>query len=110
MKDSARKCDGHCGGLTDNPNRTFNDVRQCFTKVKAKIGTPRCRGVICLTTALSPCLREIDGAVQVEALMEGDERPDIECEDGNNTVFAPRDEFFKAKTGIIAGLGTWSLR
>ena len=26
--------------LTDNPNRTFGDVRQCFTKTKAKIGTP----------------------------------------------------------------------
>ena len=25
--------------LTDNPNRTFGDVRQCFTKTKAKIGT-----------------------------------------------------------------------
>ena len=26
--------------LTDNPNRTFGDVRQCFTKTKWKIGTP----------------------------------------------------------------------
>ena len=26
--------------LTDNPNRTFGDVRQCFTKTKCKIGTP----------------------------------------------------------------------
>jgi len=25
--------------LTDNPNRTFGDVRQCFTKTKCKIGT-----------------------------------------------------------------------
>src|SRR5690554_4213374 len=26
--------------LTDNPNRTFGDVRLAFTKTKAKIGTP----------------------------------------------------------------------
>ena len=26
--------------LTDNPNRTFGDVRQCFTKTKCKMGTP----------------------------------------------------------------------
>src|SRR6056297_1622766 len=26
--------------LTDNPNRTFGDVRGCFTKTKSKIGTP----------------------------------------------------------------------
>ena len=26
--------------LTDNPNRTFGDVRQCFTKTKCKLGTP----------------------------------------------------------------------
>ena len=25
--------------LTDNPSRTFNDVRLCFTKTKTKIGT-----------------------------------------------------------------------
>ena len=25
--------------LTDNPNRTFGDVRSCFTKTKTKIGT-----------------------------------------------------------------------
>ncbi len=26
--------------LTDNPNRTFGDVRQCFTKSKCKLGSP----------------------------------------------------------------------
>ena len=26
--------------LTDNPNRTIGDVRQCFTKTRCKIGTP----------------------------------------------------------------------
>src|SRR6056300_291051 len=25
--------------LTDNPNRTFGDVRQCFTKTKCKLGS-----------------------------------------------------------------------
>src|SRR5690554_7303746 len=26
--------------LTDNPNRTFGDVRACFNKAKSKLGTP----------------------------------------------------------------------
>ncbi len=91
--------------LTDNPNRTFGDVRQCFTKTKTKIGTQGSVSHMFDHSAIFVFKGDDEEAV-LEALMEGDVNvSDIECEDGNITVFAPQDEFFKAKQALTAALG-----
>ncbi len=90
--------------LTDNPNRTFGDVRQCFTKCKAKIGT---QGTVSHSFDHSGILvfnGDEDSAL--EALMEADvEVTDIESDEGKVTVFVPHTEHYKAKTALLDALG-----
>lgn len=84
--------------LTDNGNRTFQDVRQCFVKTGAKIGTP---GVVAHMFDHQAVFqfKGDDEEVILEALVMGDvDVTDIELEDGVITVFAPNTEFFKVKT------------
>lgn len=91
--------------LTDNPNRTFGDVRQCFTKTKCKIGT---LGSVSHMFDHSAILvfKGDDEDVVLEALMEADvDVTDIECDDGHVTVFAPNTEYFKAKQALTDALG-----
>jgi len=64
--------------LTDNPNRTFGDVRLCFNKAKCKLGTLM--------------LAEVDIS-------------DIESEDGKVTIFTPHTEYFKARQAIVDEYG-----
>lgn len=86
--------------LTDNNNRTFGDVRQCFTKAKAKIGAQGSVAHMFDHRALFAFKGEDEEAV-LEALMEADvDVSEIECEDGMITVFAPNTEFFKAKNAL----------
>lgn len=88
--------------LTDNGNRTFQDVRQCFVKTGAKIGNPGTVSHMFDNRAVFQFKFEDEEAV-LEALMEADvDVTDIECEDGVMTVFAPNTEFFKAKTALNA--------
>ena len=92
--------------LTDNPNRTIGDVRQCFTKTKCKIGTP---GSVSHSFDHSAVFvvsgKHKDGAV-LEALMMADvDVEDIECEDGKITVFAPHTEFAKARQALNETFG-----
>ncbi len=86
--------------LTDNPNRTFGDVRQCFTKTKTKIGT---QGSVSHMFDHS-AIFVFDGDDEegaLEALMMADvDVSDIECEDGKITVFAPNTDYFKAKQAL----------
>jgi YebC/PmpR family DNA-binding regulatory protein len=92
--------------LTDNPNRTFGDVRQCFTKTKCKIGT---QGSVSHMFDHSAILvfKGDDEEAALEALMMADvDVSDIENEDGLITVFAPNTEYFKAKQALIDELGT----
>jgi YebC/PmpR family DNA-binding regulatory protein len=92
--------------LTDNPNRTFGDVRQCFTKTKCKIGT---QGTVSHMFDHSAILvfKGDDEEAALEALMMADvDVADIESEDGMITVFAPNTDFFKAKQALIDELGT----
>ena len=87
--------------LTDNPNRTFGDVRQCFTKTKSKIGT---QGTVSHSfdhAAIFVFNGDDEEAVLESLLMADVEVTDIECEDGKITVFAPQAEFFKAKTALM---------
>ncbi len=91
--------------LTDNPNRTFGDVRQCFTKNKAKIGT---EGSVRHMFDHSGILvfKGDDEEAALDALMMADvDVADIECEDGNITVFTPNTEHFKAKQALIDAMG-----
>ncbi len=86
--------------LTDNPNRTFGDVRQCFTKTKTKIGT---QGSVShmFDHAAVLAFKGDDEEPALEALMEADvDVTDIENEDGMITVFAPNTEFAKAKQAL----------
>lgn len=90
--------------LTDNNNRTFGDVRQCFTKVDAKLGNQGAvihmfdhQGVLSFKHSNEDAVLEI--------LMEADvDVADIENEDGMITVYVPPTEFFKAKSALSDAL------
>ncbi|WP_087718383.1 YebC/PmpR family DNA-binding transcriptional regulator [Salinicola salarius] len=91
--------------LTDNPNRTFGDVRGCFTKTKSKIGTQGSVSHMFDHCAIFAFAGEDEEAV-LEALMEADvDVTDIESEEGRITVFAPHTEYAKAKQALIDTFG-----
>lgn len=91
--------------LTDNPNRTFGDVRQCFTKTKCKIGTPGSVSHMFDHSAILAFPGEDEEAV-LETLMEADvDVADIECEGGQITVFAPHTDYAKARQALVAAFG-----
>jgi len=86
--------------LTDNNNRTFADVRQCFTKNASKLGAPGAVAHMFDHQAVFAFKGDDEDAV-LEALMMADvDVADIECEDSMITVFAPNTEFNKAKTAL----------
>lgn len=86
--------------LTDNNNRTITDVRNCFTKTGAKIGTQGAVAHMFEHQAIFQ-FKGDDDEVVLEALMEADvDVTDVECEDGTLTVYAPHTEFFKVKTAL----------
>jgi YebC/PmpR family DNA-binding regulatory protein len=91
--------------LTDNPNRTFGDVRQCFTKTKTKIGTQG--SVSHMFDHLSILMFSgQDEEVVLDTLLMGDvDVIDLENEDGMLTVFAPHTESFKAKQALSEAFG-----
>jgi len=83
--------------LTDNPNRTFGDVRLCFTKNKCKLGTPGTVKHLFDHSAIF-VFKGDDEDAALEALMDADvDVSDIESEDGMITVFAPNTEYGKPK-------------
>lgn len=85
--------------LTDNPNRTFGDVRLCFTKTKCKIGTQGSVSHMFDHSAIFVFKGDEEAAL--EALMEADvDVTDIENEEGNITVFTPQADYFKAKQAL----------
>jgi YebC/PmpR family DNA-binding regulatory protein len=87
--------------LTDNPNRTFGDVRMAFTKTKCKIGT---QGSVSHMFDHSAILafKGKDEDAALEALLMADvDVTDIENENGIITVFAPNTEYFKAKQALM---------
>ncbi len=91
--------------LTDNPNRTIGDVRQCFTKTKCKLGTPGS-----VSHSFDHCAIFVfpgdDEEAALEALMMADvDVEDIECEGGNITVFTPPTEFAKAQNALNEAFG-----
>ncbi len=87
--------------LTDNSNRTYGDVRTCFNKVKAKIGSQGAVMHMFDHSAIFVFSGD-DEEAALEALMMADvDVTDIECEDGKITVFAPNTEYGKAKAALI---------
>lgn len=92
--------------LTDNPNRTFGDVRQCFTKTKCKIGTQGVVSHMFDHSAILAFENDDENAV-LDALLSADvDVSDIESENGKITVFTPHAEYFKAKQALGDKLGT----
>ncbi len=91
--------------LSDNPNRTFGDVRTCFNKVKSKIGTQGSVSHMFDHSAIFVFASEDEDAV-MEALLEADvDVSDIESEDGKVSVFTPNTEYGKARQAIIDAFG-----
>jgi YebC/PmpR family DNA-binding regulatory protein len=91
--------------LTDNPNRTFGDVRQCFTKTKSKIGTQGSVSHMFDHSAILVFSHEDEDAVLEALLMADVDVTDIENEDGKITVFAPHTEYSNAKNALIESFG-----
>jgi YebC/PmpR family DNA-binding regulatory protein len=91
--------------LTDNPNRTFGDVRLCFTKVDCKIGTQGSVSHMFDHSAVLSYKGEDEDAA-LEALMIADvDVSDIEVEEGFVTVLAPNTEYAKAKNALVDAFG-----
>lgn len=91
--------------LTDNPNRTISDVRNCFTKTKCKMGTPGSVSHLFDHCAIL-AFKAGDEEAVLETLMMADvDVTDIENEDGQITVFTPNNEYFKAKQALTDSFG-----
>ena len=91
--------------LTDNPSRTFGDVRLCFTKTKCKIGT---QGTVShmFDHAAILAFKHDDEDTVLEALLTADvDVTDIESDDGKITVFTPPADYFKAKQALADSFG-----
>lgn len=86
--------------LTDNNNRTFGDIRQCFTKTKGKIGAQGAVAHMFNHRSIFE-FKGDDEEVILDALMEADvDVDDIECEDGLISVLAPTNEFAKTRNAL----------
>ena len=91
--------------LTDNPNRTFGDVRMAFTKTKCKIGTQGTVSHMFDHVAIFVFAHADEDAV-LEALMDADvDVSEIEDDNGTLTVFTPNTEYFKAKQALTEAFG-----
>lgn len=90
--------------LTDNPNRTIGDVRTCFNRAKAKLGT---QGTVSHMFDHSAILVfSGDEEAVLEALLNEDvDVTDVENEDGKITVFVPHTEYNKAKQALLNAFG-----
>ena len=90
--------------LTDNPNRTFGDVRLCFTKTDSKIGTQGSVSHMFDHLAIFVFAGDDEEAI-LDALMEADiDVTDIECTDGKISVFAPDDQYGKTRQAIVTAV------
>lgn len=86
--------------LTDNANRTFGDVRNCFTKTKCKIGGQGSVSHMFDHSAIFSFNGDDEDAVLEALMLEDVDVTDIEAEEGTITVFAPHTDYFKAKKAL----------
>ncbi len=91
--------------LTDNPNRTIGDVRQCFTKTKCKLGVQGTVSHMFDHCAIFVFDGDDDEEILEALLMADVDVTDIEVEEGKITVFAPDTEYFKTKQAILDTIG-----
>jgi len=91
--------------LTDNPNRTFGDVRQCFTKTKCKIGTQGVVSHMFDHSAIFVFKHDNEEEILDALLMADVDVSDIESEEDKITVFAPQADYFKAKQALVDAIG-----
>ncbi len=90
--------------LTDNNNRTFGEVRQCFTKTKAKIGSQGAVAHLFDHRAVFEFKCD-DEELILDALMDADvDVSDIECDEGIMTVLTPDSDFSKTKNALSSTL------
>lgn len=90
--------------LTDNPNRTVGEVRNCFTKNNGKLGTPGTVSHMFDHVAVFVFAGEEEATL--EALLGADvDVGEIEAEDGKVTVFTPTTEYGKAKQVLLDAFG-----
>jgi len=87
--------------LTDNNQRTITDVRTCFTKTGSKLGATG--SVAHWFDQLAILSFKGDNEEQVlEAMLDADINiNEIECKNNQLTIFAPPEEFYKAKTALL---------
>jgi YebC/PmpR family DNA-binding regulatory protein len=86
--------------LTDNPNRTFGDVRQCFTKTKSKIGTEGSVSHMFDHDGIFVFAGDEEAALDALVMADVDVS-DIESEDDQVTVFVPNTEYAKARQALV---------
>lgn len=91
--------------LTDNPNRTFGDVRLCFTKTKCKINTQGSISHMFDHNAIFVFKHDDEEAVLETLMMDDVDVGDIESDEGLVTVFVPHTEYFKAKQALENAFG-----
>ncbi len=87
--------------LTDNNQRTISEVRSCFTKTNSKLSAS---GSVTISfDHLAVLSFKGDNEEQVlEAMLNADVNvTDVESDGGKITIFAPPEEFFKAKTALL---------
>jgi len=86
--------------LTDNNKRTWTDVRNCFMKTGAKIGSVGTVSHSFEHQSVFVFSGEDDEAVLEDLMMADVDVVDVEAEDGKITVFCPHTEFNNAKNAI----------
>lgn len=87
--------------LTNNNQRTISEIRNCFTKTGSKLGATGSAALFFDHLAVLSFKGENEEQV-LEALLAADVNiEEIECKDGQLTIFAPPSEFYKAKTALL---------
>lgn len=88
--------------LTDNNQRTISEVRNCFTKTGSKLGAPGSVAMWFDQVAILSFKSDKEEQV-LEAMLDAEVNVDeIENKDGTLTIFAPPEEFYKAKTALLS--------
>jgi YebC/PmpR family DNA-binding regulatory protein len=90
--------------LTDNNNRTITDVRNCFTKTNSKMGAQGSVSHLFDHLAILSFKGKNPDEV-LEAMLTAEvDVTDVECENGQVTLFAPATEFYKAKNALLEAI------
>lgn len=86
--------------LTDNVNRTYSEIRNCFNKSKSKIGVQG--SVLHTYDALGILSFAFDDEEKMlEALIDHEvDVKDLELEDGQMTVYVEPTDLYKAKDAV----------